>query len=115
MKHLRPIIKALFLMLSVGILLTSCADPFDDSAIQSQLNNHEIRIVALESICSQLNIEISSLNKAISDLGNNEIAENSWIIQANGHTLTATAANAATCTEPGNSAYWTCSVCGKRY
>ena len=30
-----------------------------------------------------------------------------------GHKLTKTNANAATCTEPGNSAYWSCSNCGK--
>lgn len=31
------------------------------------------------------------------------------------HTLTATAAKDATCTEDGNIAYWTCDVCGKIY
>jgi transposase-like protein len=31
------------------------------------------------------------------------------------HTLTATAAKAATCTAAGNSAYWTCSGCGKHF
>lgn len=34
-------------------------------------------------------------------------------IKALGHTLTKTAAKAATCTEPGNNEYWTCSVCKK--
>ena len=29
------------------------------------------------------------------------------------HTLTATPAKAATCTEPGNNAYWTCETCGQ--
>lgn len=33
--------------------------------------------------------------------------------QATGHTLTAVPAAAATCTEAGNSAYWSCSACGK--
>ena len=32
-----------------------------------------------------------------------------------GHTLTATAAVEATCTEAGSTAYWTCSVCGKYF
>ncbi|MBQ7604484.1 MAG: InlB B-repeat-containing protein [Clostridia bacterium] len=45
--------------------------------------------------------------------GENEIAENSWVIPAKGHTLTAHEAIEATCTEAGNSAYWSCSVCGK--
>ena len=34
-------------------------------------------------------------------------------IKALGHTLTKTPAKAATCTEPGNNEYWTCSVCKK--
>lgn len=34
-------------------------------------------------------------------------------IKALGHTLTKTAAKAATCTEAGNNEYWTCSVCKK--
>lgn len=34
-------------------------------------------------------------------------------IKALGHTQTKTPAKAATCTEPGNNEYWTCSVCKK--
>ena len=34
-------------------------------------------------------------------------------IKALGHKLTKTLAKAATCTEPGNNEYWTCSVCKK--
>ena len=47
--------------------------------------------------------------------GKTEIAENSWIIPATGHTLTAISAKDATCTEAGNSAYWHCSVCDKYF
>ena len=36
-------------------------------------------------------------------------------IDYNNHTLVATEAHAATCTEAGNSAYWTCSLCGKYF
>ncbi len=36
-------------------------------------------------------------------------------IPANGHKLTETPALAATCTTAGNSAYWTCSECGKHF
>ena len=35
--------------------------------------------------------------------------------QPNGHTMTPYAANAATCTAAGNSAYWYCSVCEKYF
>ena len=47
--------------------------------------------------------------------GTTEIAANSWVILATGHTLTAHAAVAATCTEAGNSAYWECTVCHKYF
>ncbi len=45
--------------------------------------------------------------------GENEIEKDSWVIEATGHSLTKTEAKEPTCTEDGNSAYWTCSVCGK--
>ncbi len=47
--------------------------------------------------------------------GKNEIAENSWVIEAKGHDLTKTEAKVATCEEAGNDAYYTCSVCGKHF
>ena len=43
----------------------------------------------------------------------NEIEEDSWVLGANGHNLSATPAKDATCTAPGNTAYWTCETCGK--
>lgn len=39
--------------------------------------------------------------------------EETMIVPSLGHSMTATAGKAATCTEAGNSAYWTCSRCGK--
>ena len=47
------------------------------------------------------------------EAGKNEIAKDSWVIKALGHKLTKTEAKAATCTEPGNNAYWTCDTCGQ--
>lgn len=40
-------------------------------------------------------------------------AEETMIVPSLGHSMTATAGKAATCTEAGNSAYWSCSRCGK--
>ena len=40
-------------------------------------------------------------------------AEETMTIPALGHSMTAVAAKAANCTEAGNSAYWSCSRCGK--
>ena len=39
--------------------------------------------------------------------------EETMIVPSLGHSMTAVAAKAATCTEAGNSAYWSCSRCGK--
>ncbi len=47
--------------------------------------------------------------------GKTEIKKNSWVIKAKGHSMTATAAKAATCTTAGNSAYWYCKNCGKYF
>lgn len=56
----------------------------------------------------------ATCNKFFSDAdGKNEIAKDSWVIKALGHKLTKTEAKAATCTEPGNNAYWTCDICGR--
>ncbi|MDD7772166.1 MAG: S-layer homology domain-containing protein, partial [Firmicutes bacterium] len=45
--------------------------------------------------------------------GKNEIEKDSWVIEATGHSLTKTEAKQPTCTEAGNSEYWTCDLCGK--
>ena len=63
----------------------------------------------------------SECRKYFSDAeGKKEIQKDSWIIAKNptAHPegkLTETAAKAATCTAAGNSAYWTCSECGKYF
>ena len=44
-----------------------------------------------------------------------EIEQDSWIIPADGHSYAKTEAVAPTCTESGNSEYYTCSVCGKYF
>ena len=44
-----------------------------------------------------------------------EITQASTVIAATGHSLSATAAKAATCTEAGNKAYWYCSKCKKYF
>ena len=44
-----------------------------------------------------------------------EIAANSWVVQPTGHTAVYHAAVDPTCTEAGNSEYWSCSACGKYF
>ena len=58
----------------------------------------------------------TACDKYFSDAnGATEIAENSWVISALGHNMTATEENTATCEEAGNSAYWTCGNCDKYF
>ena len=47
--------------------------------------------------------------------GTEEIEKDSWIIPAAGHKLNKTKAVDATCTEDGKKAFWTCSVCKKKF
>ena len=47
--------------------------------------------------------------------GKTELEDGSWIIPATGHNMTAYEAKEATCEEAGNSAYWSCSTCGKYF
>ena len=47
--------------------------------------------------------------------GTNEIAENSWKTDAQGHKLVKTEAADPTCEEDGNTEYWTCSTCKKLF
>ena len=49
------------------------------------------------------------------DEAEHEIAQNSWVIPANssGHHLTAHPAVASNCSSTGNSAYWSCDICGQ--
>ena len=58
----------------------------------------------------------STCGKYFSDAyAGTEIEENSWTLPAKGHDLQAVAAVEPTCTLDGNTAYWTCSVCGKYF
>ena len=58
----------------------------------------------------------SSCDKYFSDAkGKTEIAKDSWIIGAKGHTMTTTEAVKVSCEADGNSAYWYCSVCDKYF
>lgn len=87
MKRHIPIFKTLLLTLSLGAMITSCAEPFDDSAIQSRLNNHETRIVALETICNQMNVNMEAFSKALSTLESDDLITSTTPIVKNGETV----------------------------
>ena len=58
----------------------------------------------------------SGCNKLFSDAsGTEETTLEATVIPAKGHAMTKTAGNDATCTEDGNTEYWTCSRCNKLF
>ena len=93
-------------------------EALDASAVKTEVVHSLTKTEAKEPTCTEAgNSEYwtcSVCGKYFSDEnGTTEIEKDSWIINATGHTLTKTASTKPTCTEAGNSEYWTCSVCGK--
>ena len=85
------------------------------------MHTHELKAVAAKAATCTENGNsaywtCTGCGKFYSDAeGKKEIAKDSWVIKATGHKLTETKAKAPTCTEIGNTAYWSCSKCGKYY
>ena len=78
------------------------------------------RTAATEATCTEAgNIEFWTCRKCgenFSDAaGKTSISAEEIIIPAKGHTITHVDAKEATCTEAGNTEYWTCSTCKKLY
>ena len=89
-----------------------------DSWVIKALGHKLTKTEAKAAICTEAGnneyYTCATCNKFFSDAdGKNEIAKDSWVIKALGHKLTKTEAKAATCTESGNNAYWTCDTCGQ--
>ena len=75
---------------------------------------------AVDATCTEAgNIEYwtcSKCKKLYKDSeGTQEITEADTVVAAKGHSLEKTEAKDATCTEAGNTEYWTCSVCKKLF
>ena len=54
-----------------GLLLFSCSDKYDDSALRNDLSDLENRVTKLEELCKQMNTNISSLQKIVDALQDN--------------------------------------------
>lgn len=54
-----------FIALCITLCLSSC---YDDSAIWQSIKDHEARIVTLETLCSQMNTNISSIQSLIQSM-----------------------------------------------
>ena len=63
--------KRLLSLLVCGLLLFGCSDKYDDSALRNDLNDLENRVTKLEELCTQMNTNISSLQKIVDALQDN--------------------------------------------
>ena len=57
--------------MACGLLLFSCSDKYDDSALRNDLSDLENRVTKLEELCKQMNTNISSLQKIVDALQDN--------------------------------------------
>ena len=102
-----------------GVRTFNCADCDATYTEEVKARGHNMaRHEATASTCTKGgNSEYwscGSCNKFFSDKdGNTEIKENSWILSALGHNMTRHDATDPTCTEGGNSEYWSCDRCNK--
>jgi hypothetical protein len=63
--------KKLLSLMLCGLLLFSCSDKYDDSALRNDLSDLENRVTKLEELCKQMNTNISSLQKIVDALQDN--------------------------------------------
>ena len=92
----------------------AAAQDFATAATGHDLTKTEAQAPACTETGNSEYYTCAACGKFFSDAeGTNEIAKDSWVIAPTGHDLTKTDAQAPTCTESGNSAYYTCAACGK--
>ncbi len=92
----------------------------EDSWIIPKLGHNMSHVAAKDETCTTAgNIEhykCTRCKKYFTDkAGENEVSKDDVTIPAAGHSLKHTKAKEETCTENGNSEYWTCTKCGKYF
>ena len=65
-----------YFLTAMLLFVVGCAEGFDDSKIWDKLNSLENRVTALEQLCKQMNTNISSLQKIVEALQNNDYVTN---------------------------------------
>ena len=75
------ILSSLAVMAGLAALTGGC---YDDSYILDQLNQHELRIQALEKLCSEMNTNISSLQTIVTAISNNDFVTSITPVVENG-------------------------------
>lgn len=81
--------KKLFTYLSVLVAssLLACTEPYDDTAIRSDIEDLKERVTKLEELCGQMNNNISSLQAIVAALQNQDYITNVTPIVENGETI----------------------------
>ncbi|WP_303757954.1 PL29 family lyase N-terminal domain-containing protein [Bacteroides caecimuris] len=76
-------------IISILLLITfqNCSDEYDDTTLETRIDNLEDRVTKLEEICRQTNMNISSLQTMINAMQNNEFINSIIPITENGSTI----------------------------
>ena len=95
-----------------------CGDQIGETVILPKASHDLKAVEAKSATCTEAGNyaywTCDTCGKAFTDeAGKKETTAEAQIIKATGHQLTKTEAKAATCTENGNNAYWTCQTCKK--
>ncbi|MBR7183740.1 MAG: hypothetical protein IKD41_07110, partial [Alistipes sp.] len=79
--------KKLFSILAIAtatLFAVSCSSEYDDTAVWDELGKHNERISKLETLCGQMNTNISSLQAIVTALQNNDYVTSVAPITQNG-------------------------------
>ena len=115
---MKKIWKNVFAVLAAGTMATAlvaCAPEENETHTHSMTS-----VAAVEATCTEdghtAYYKCDGCGKYYSDeAGTKEISLDSTVVEAKGHSMSAVEAKDATCTDKGNTAYYTCTVCGKYY
>ena len=115
---MKKIWKNVFAVLAAGTMATALAACTPE---ENETHTHSMTsVAAVEATCTEdghtAYYKCDSCGKYYSDeAGTKEISLDSTVVEAKGHSMSAVEAKDATCTDKGNTAYYTCTVCGKYY
>lgn len=76
-----------YLLVLVASSLLACTEPYDDTAIRSDIEDLKERVTKLEEMCNQMNSNISSLQAIVAALQNQDYITNVTPITENGATI----------------------------
>ena len=75
------------LLVLVASSLLACTEPYDDTAIRSDIEDLKERVTKLEELCTQMNNNISSLQAIVAALQNQDYITGVTTITENGKTI----------------------------